>query len=149
MLIQVIGAFLAVLTMSVILSVPRKFLFYSSAVGAIGWFVYLLMLKAGAVETMGIFVATLAVALISHSFARIFKAPVTVFLIPAILPTVPGVGMYRIVYYMIIGDRNMTGFYFSQTLQIAGMIAIAIFIMDTVFRTAKQKTETVKKKEIL
>ncbi len=146
MLIQVIGAFFAVLAMSVILSVPKKFLFYSSFVGAAGWLVYLLMLKTGAIETIGIFVATLAAALISHSFARLFKAPVTIFLIPAILPTVPGVGMYRIVYYMIIGDRNMTGYYFSQTLQIAGMIAIAIFIMDTVFRTAKQTTYAKKSK---
>lgn len=138
MLIQVIGAFLAVITMSVILSIPRKFLIYSGVVGAVGWFVYLLMLRLGAVVTMGIFVATLVAALISHTFARIFKAPVTVFLIPAILPTVPGVGMYRIVYYMIIGNSDMTGYYFSQTLQIAGMIAIAIFIMDTLFRIAKR-----------
>lgn len=141
MLIQVFGAFFAVVTMSVILSVPRRYLMYSGLVGAVGWLVYLLMLKADAVVPMGIFVATLVAALISHSFARLFKAPVTVFLIPAILPTVPGVGMYRIVYYMIIGDREMTGYYFSQTLQIAGMIAIAIFIMDTVFRTAKRKSD--------
>ena len=40
----------------------------------------------------------------------------------------------------------MTGYYFSQTLQIAGMIAIAIFIMDTVFRTAKQTTYAKKSK---
>ena len=33
----------------------------------------------------------------------------------------------------------MTGYYFSKTLQIAGMIAIGIFIMDTVFRTFLRK----------
>lgn len=101
--------------------------------------VYLLLLNNNLNELIAVFAATLVSALLSHIFARALKAPVTVFQIPAILPTVPGVGMYRTVYYMIIGDKEMTGYYFSKTLQIAGMIAIGIFIMDTVFRTFLRK----------
>jgi len=80
------------------------------------------------------FFATLIVALISHSFARMLKTPVTLFLIAGILPLVPGVGMYRMVYNLIIGENGLAMFYFSETMQIAGMIAVAIFIMDTIFR---------------
>lgn len=76
----------------------------------------------------------MTITLISHTFARIFKAPVTVFLIAGILPTVPGAGMYRIVYYIIQGDRAMSSYYLTNTLELAGVIAIAIFIMDTLFR---------------
>lgn len=141
MIIQVIGAFIAVVSVSIIFGVSKRFLFYSGFAGAFSWWIYLLLLKTGAGELMGIFVATLVSALISHMFARMLKAPVTVFQIPAILPTVPGVGMYRSVYYLIIGEKEMSGYYLSQTLQIAGMIAIGIFIMDTVFRTfLKRKT---------
>ena len=74
------------------------------------------------------------ISLLAHIFARIFKAPVTVFLIAGILPTVPGAGMYRAVYYIIADDRARSSYYLIQTLEIAGVIALAIFIVDAVFR---------------
>lgn len=148
MILQVVGAFAAVVAVSITFGVSKRFLLYSGFAGAFSWFIYLVFLESGFSELMGVFVATLVSALISHIFARILKAPVTVFQIPAILPTVPGVGMYRTVYYMIIGDREMSGFYLAQTLQIAGMIAIGIFVMDTFFTMFfKSKAELAEKKE--
>ena len=135
MLFQTIGAFFAVVTLSIMFSVPRRYLKYTGVVGAVGWFIYLLMddkLKQDA--AMAVFVATLIVALIAHTFARVFKAPVTMFLIPGIVPLVPGIGMYRMAYYMFAEDSALTSYYFNYVLQVAGMIALAVFIMDTVFR---------------
>lgn len=72
----------------------------------------------------------------SHIFARWKKAPVTLFLIPGLLPLVPGIGMYRMVYCFLLEDNggSMASYYFVYTLQMAGMIAIAIFITDTFFK---------------
>lgn len=134
MIIQIIGAFIAVITLALAFGVPRKFLVYSAIVGAIDWFVYLISRERGLSLSMSVFIATLVIAFISHAFARKFKAPVTVFLVPGILPLVPGVGTYRIVYYLILEDGANASYYFYQTLQIAGMIAIGIFIMDTFFK---------------
>lgn len=133
-LIQVIGSFIAVMSFAVIIGVPRKFLVHAGLVGAVGWLVYLLLLKAGLSLVAVMFYAALVVALISHSFARIMKTPVTLFLIAGILPLVPGVGMYRIVYNLITNNNSLAAYYFNQTIQLAGMIALAIFIMDTLFR---------------
>ncbi len=133
-LIQVIGTFAAVMSVAITLGVPKKFLWYAGLVGAVGWLVYLLLGAAGASTVASMFVAALAVAMISHIFARIKKTPVTLFLIAGILPLVPGVGMYRIVYNLITSNNSLAGYYFSETMQIAGMIALAIFIMDTLFR---------------
>lgn len=134
MIVQIIGAFIAVLSIALALGVPRKFLVYSAIVAAISWCVYLISLESGLDLVMSVFIATLVIAFISHTFARRFKAPVTVFLIPGILPLVPGVGTYRIVYYLIQEDGAKASFNFTQTLQVAGMIAIGIFIMDTLFK---------------
>ena len=131
MIIKVIGAFIAIFTFAVILETPKKYLWCAGVVGAVGWLVYLVSLAAGADEVPGTFLSALAIALVSHTFARVFKAPVTVFLIAGILPTVPGAGMYRIVYYIIAGDRTMSSYYLTTTLELAGVIAIAIFIVDT------------------
>ena len=58
----------------------------------------------------------------------------TVFLVAGILPTVPGAGMYRIVYYFIQNDMDMAANYLALTLELAGAIAIGIFLVDAMFR---------------
>lgn len=133
-LIQVIGTFAAVISVAVTIGVPRRFLGHAGLVGAVGWLVYLLLIAAGCPTVAAMFLAALVVAMISHIFARVKKAPVTLFLIAGILPLVPGVGMYRIVYNLITNNNQLAAYYFSETMQIAGMIALAIFIMDTMFR---------------
>lgn len=74
-----------------------------------------------------------AIALASHILARVFKIPVTVFLIAGILTIVPGADLYRSVYHFCMGDQSLTEVYLERTIQIAGMIALAIFIVDSLF----------------
>lgn len=134
MMIKVIGAFIAILSFAILLETPRKYLIYAGIVGAVGWFAYLLAGKQGANEVLATFISAIAIALLSHLFARVFKTPVTVFLIAGILPTVPGAGMYRIGYYLFQGNMELTGRYITTTIEIAGAIALALFIVDAIFR---------------
>ena len=83
---------------------------------------------------MAAFFSSLAVAFLSQIFARLLKAPVTVFWVPGILPTVPGGSIYRSVYYFIRNNSNQCNYYLLQTLKVAGAIAMAIFVTDSVFR---------------
>lgn len=135
--IQVIGAFFAVVTIAVLNGVPKKYLIYSGTVGAAGWAVYLLMRYVDVNEAMAMFVATLVVAVVSHVYARVLKAPVTLFLVCGILPLVPGVAMYRVVYYLLISDTVTAGHYAVTTASVTGAIALAVFFVDTVFKLKK------------
>ena len=63
-----------------------------------------------------------------------------VILIAGILPTVPGAGMYRTVYYILLNNRANASYYLIQTLEIAGVIALAIFIVDALFRIRRNQT---------
>ncbi len=134
MTVQIIGAFAAVVTLSIIFDIPYRYVVFSGLAGAGGWLVYLLMEKYVGVEPLSMFLAALLVSIASHCMARRLKAPVTVFLVGGILPLVPGIGMYRIVYFLITQDMEMLSLTLSSTLQTAAMIAIAIFVSDTVFR---------------
>ncbi len=134
LLAHAVGGFGAVVTLSLIFCVPRRFLIWAGFTGAAGWCVYQGHLTTGAGEMPAMFLAALLVAVISHLFARRFRAPVSIFLVPGVLPLVPGVGMYRIVYYILQEESATAGYYFLYTLQMAGMIAIAIFITDTLFK---------------
>lgn len=131
--IKVLGAFLAIYSFAYLVETPKKYVLRAGLVGALGCLVYTVGVEVGGNEVLSSFLSALAVAFLSHTFARVFKAPVTLFLIAGILPTVPGTGMYYSVHYIIEGNADMTAFYLTQTMEIAGVIALAIFVTDTVF----------------
>lgn len=134
MIIQIISSFSVVFMFGTLLDVPRKFLAYTAGIGATAWVVYLLVQNSGNSSMMAAFVSTLVVALLSHILARLKKAPVALFLVSGILPAVPGAAIYRCVYYLIKNESALSTGYLVETLQIAGAIAMAIFIMDSIFR---------------
>lgn len=134
MAIKVVGAFIAIAAFAILLETPKRYLKYAGVVGAIGWFVFLLSQNLGATEVFATFLSAMSIAIVSHIFARVFKAPVTVFLVAGILPTVPGAGMYRIAYNIIEGYNGMASHYLMVTLELAGAIALGIFVVDAFFR---------------
>ncbi len=139
MLVQIIGAFFAVVSLSVVFGVPKKFILYSGIAGTVGQMIYFLIIFLNGSRLIAVFAGAVVVALLAHIMARIFKAPVTVFLIPGIILTVPGLDMYRAVYNLIIGQNNLAQIHMLQALKIAGMIALAIFIIDSLFGLKKSK----------
>ena len=134
MIIQVLGAFVAVLGFSTVMEVPKKLLIHTSLIGAAGWLVYLLMFRYGYTPVMSSFGSASIISLLSHISARALKAPVTVFLIGGILPVVPGAGMYRTAYSLMMETSTQVYKNLQETLLIAGAIAVAIFITDSIFR---------------
>lgn len=136
-LVQVAGAGMAVLSFGLVLDIPRKYLGWSGITGGLCWLVYILA-KGGEGTSVGaVFLASFAVALMGHLLARLLRAPVSVFLIPGILPLVPGTSIYHCVYHMIWGNREQSTYYLIETMQIAGAIAMAVFLVDSIFRLAK------------
>ena len=140
LIIQSAGAFLAILGFSLLIDMPRKYLIYAGITGGAGWLAYLVSMKTGTSLVAAAFFSSLVAALLSQIFARVLKAPVTIFLVAGILPTVPGASIYRSVYFLIQGQTMWSNFYLVQTLQIAGAMAVAIFIVDSLFRLFQNKT---------
>ena len=108
MIIQVFSAFWAVAMFSILTETPKKFLPYAAFSGGFAWWAYLMINNLTHSTLQAAFFSILAVAFLSHILARIMKAPVTVFLIAGILPSVPGAGIYRTVYYLIQGDQTLS-----------------------------------------
>lgn len=127
--IQVIGAFIATVSAALTLELPRHLLSNIGFVGAGGYLAYLLVLDYNPV--LAAFVAAFIITIISQIFARVFKAPVTMFYIPGFFPIVPGIAIYRTVLYFIQGDLAQANYYLVQTMMVAGAIAIAIFLIDS------------------
>lgn len=141
LILQVISAFVGVVAVAVLFQVPKKYLALAGATGAAGWFLELVMENVTESAVLSYFLAAFLVAILSQIFARVSKAPVTLYLVTGILPLVPGVGMYRTVYYLLQSNQEQTTYYLSYTLQIAGMIALAIFVVDSCFKRLYQRNK--------
>ena len=132
MILQILSAFIAVVAASIMLDAPKRFIFRAGFIGAMGWGIYLMFLNPyGPVKAT--FVAGLVISILAHIFSRIFKTPVTIFFIPGFYPLVPGYRIYMSVYNFIAGNEQLAQTYLVDTIKISGMIALAIFTIDTVF----------------
>ena len=152
LLIKAYAAFSSIIAFSIVFGMPKNLLKYATIVGVVSWVIYSYLLYIEVDIVLQAFITGLIVAGMSHIFARVLKAPVTIFLVPGILPLVPGGPIYRSVYYFINDNSGLGNMYFTQTLQIAEAIAMSIFIMDSIFRqtrryTKRQDYEEKKKRE--
>jgi uncharacterized membrane protein YjjB (DUF3815 family) len=126
-------AFAACLAFSIVFNMRGKILLFASFGGAVGWLVYLLF---GFLQNdiFQFFLATVAISVYSEIMARIHKVPVTGYLLVALLPLVPGGGIYYTMEYCIIGNTELfleTGLH---TLGIAGALAMGILLISSFVR---------------
>jgi uncharacterized membrane protein YjjB (DUF3815 family) len=138
-------SFFACAAFGLIYNMHGKTLLLASLGGSLGWFVYLLLNFTNN-DIFQFFVATIATAVYSEVMARVMKKPATEFQIVALLPMVPGGGIFYTMEYCVIGNNEMflkTGLH---TLGIAGALAMGILLVSSLFRIGSHpqgiKTET-------
>lgn len=130
--VQLIASFIAVVCFAFNLEVPKKYVPIAGLVGAVAWISYLICNYFNLPDILAYFISTLAVAILSVIFSKVFNAVSTIFLIPGILPTVPGIAMYKTIYAFINNNIQEAGYYLLQAIFIAGGIALAIFITESI-----------------
>jgi Uncharacterized conserved protein len=125
---------MATLGFGVLFNIRGKKLVIGALAGGIAWFAYLMFYKLTHSDITSFFLATILAASYAEIMARIFKTPVTSFVICAIIPLVPGGGMYYTVLKVIRG--NITDALSSgiKTIGIAGAIAVGIFFVSMIFK---------------
>lgn len=123
----ILGVVCVVATLFYALSVGGSFrtAVVSGALGGIGYIVYLL-LDNSLSEAGAVFAATLLVCLLAETLARLFKAPATVFAIPAILPLVPGLMLYQTMLRFGAGDTTGGMSCAVEALIVAGSMSLAV-----------------------
>ena len=98
--------------------------------GALGWLVYLL---AGKTILAGFF-AAMAISLFSEVMARIRRCPVTGYQLVALLPLVPGGGIYYAMSYCLEGDTERFLTTLLDTLGTAAALAVGVILASSLFR---------------
>lgn len=135
MIINSIYIFIAALSFSILGNVRGKSLIFSSLGGGFTWFFYLLSSHyISSSSLFCFFTASAFASTYSEIMARVIKTPATTFIIYSIIPLVPGWGMYNTMLYSIQGNINQSLSTGLNTLEIAGTIAVGIFLVSSIFK---------------
>ena len=114
--------------------------------GALGWFVYLVAQGMLGGDILPAFLAAVCIAIYSELMARIRRCPVTGYLQVALLPLVPGAGIYNAMRYCVAGETDQFISTMLHTFGMAASLAVGAMLASTVLRTLLPRLSREKKK---
>lgn len=124
MLFEGIAAFFATIGFGFLFKVPRNRLVIVGLVGMCGGICYKLAIHYETSEPFALFLGAIIVSLLSEILARKLKTPVTIFLACALIPLVPGGGLYYTMLDVVEHNFELATITFINT--IINAIAIVI-----------------------
>lgn len=132
-LIQGILAFAATVGFCIIFRVPIRLIPVCALAGALAWSLYELVYNFGSHnQIIATFAAAGLVGLLADVFARVLKEAATIFIIPGILPLVPGAYIFYTMEALIENNMADVSSYGPDTLKIAAAIALGLLVEGAV-----------------
>ena len=90
------------------------------------------------------FFGACTVGLTSDIASRICKEAATIFVIPGVLPLVPGAGTYYTMLAVVEGNLDQAAAKGIETLAMAGAIALGLLVMGTIFQIFRGITRRIR-----
>ncbi len=137
--VQIISCALAAFFFALLLNQPRKTMLFSAPFAGLGYGIFLLLGQS----TLGYFCATLFIGVACEICARLMKKISTLFITSALIPLVPGVGLYRTMRYLVQGEYHMAISCGTDTLMGICAIALGITISSVLFANIRKRERTV------
>lgn len=146
MIIQALASILASLGFAILFNVRGNKLITASLIGGLGGLCYYLFVQTGYGQVVALFVASMFISILSEIFARVQKCPVTTFLLCALIPLVPGGGMYNTMLEVV--RNNIEGAIVSgvDTIIQACSIVIGCMLVSSGLRMINQFEQAKDKK---
>lgn len=142
LLIKTVTSGLGSLAFGIVYKVKAKRLFIVTVGGGMGWLIYSFLLFI----TGSVFAGNMGAAMFATGYSEIMarrkKAPVVVFLLPCLIPLVPGGGLYNTMNHVMLKDMEQGFAYLLGALEAAMGIAAGIIVLSVMVcqgKTASQK----------
>jgi len=129
--IECLYSFIGSFCFGIIFNIKGSKLLFAALGGALSQVSFMLLAFVFTSEITQYFFATIIIAFYAEIMARIKKAPATVFLVPSIIPLVPGGMMYYSMEYCISGQINEFFTLLLKTIGVAGSLAIGILVVSS------------------
>jgi len=133
-LAECLFAFIGCLGFAILFNIHGPGGFLCAFGGFITWIIYRIVLDLGGSDIAGYFWGALGASFYAEIMARIRKYPAFSYLVISIFPLIPGAGVYYTMNYAVLGDMEMFASNGMHTAAIAGIIAVGILMVSTLFR---------------
>ncbi|WP_294156601.1 threonine/serine exporter family protein [uncultured Clostridium sp.] len=134
MIIQIFVSFIASLGFGIIFNIKGKNLIFAALGGGLSWFCYLCFSRQNMSDVLAFFLSSVIFSIYSEICARVLKTPVTTIVICALIPLVPGAGMYYTMYETITGNVSGAIELGLTTIANAGSLALGVIFVSTITR---------------
>ena len=125
-ILQIITGGIGSLGFAILFNIRRWRLAAATFGGLMSWALYLLLCKFIPSEPTCYFITALACSLYAEVMARTLKSPTTAFITTALIPMVPGLGLYRAMHALAQGQTDLGGTIASHTMALIVMIALGV-----------------------
>ena len=145
-LVQIITGFFGSLGFGILFNVRGKRLLAASLAGLFSWSLYLLLGIWIADEALRYFIGAFVISVYCEIMARMLKSPTTTFLMTALVPLIPGGGLYYTMTNAISGD--VIGFIERglKTISLAVALALGVIVV-TVMMNIINKVKKLPKRQ--
>ena len=126
---------IATVGFSVFLNAPKSSLIPAGLTGGLGCTIYYCLIHATNNDILANFLAAAIVAWISEVLARKLKHPAILFVIPGIIPLVPGLGMYNTMLYLVQSNYQLAISKGANVLFVGGAISLGVLVVTSLART--------------
>jgi len=101
---------------------------------ALGWLAYLLAMDIFVNDIVSALLAAMVIGAYSEIMARIRRCPVTGYLQVALLPLVPGAGIYHAMQYFVMGRPSLFSSTLFHTLGFAAALSVGAMLSSSILR---------------
>lgn len=138
-MLQIMFAFSACFCFGILFHVNKEHLIYAALGGSIGYAMYELLLSIQLGHASALFLATCSFAIYSEVMARVRKTTVTTFSIIALIPFVPGGGMY-LTMLAVVNDELFKAIDLGvSTIADACILALGIIFVATLSKLIQSR----------
>jgi len=124
-------AFGGAFAFALVFNIPKNKLLFSAIGGFLGQLIYVLFQLIISNDVALYFLATIGFSLYAEIMARVTKSPTTLYLAVALIPLVPGGGVYYTMVYLLAGNIDLGITTGLHTLGISGALAMGIILVSS------------------
>ena len=139
LLIRLITSFFCSMAFAIVFKINKRHLLFGGLGGFFTYFAYHTVYFFLSSAFAAAYISTVIAALFAEFMARVRKAPTSVFLIPSVIPTVPGSNLYYFMQNLIHSNSTNAISQLVTALSVALGIAGGTVTVSIVFGTIQDK----------
>lgn len=132
--VQILMGMLGTLGFNILFNIRGRKLLLATVGGFVSWAVFLVLEPVLPSEALRYLVSAATITIYGEVLARLEKTPTTTFLVPSIIPLIPGSALYYTMNYALKEEWKQFAEHAFYTLQLALSLAIGIIAVTTTVR---------------